>query len=85
MQREAELRQSLNAANKEVRQLRKCAEAADAALAAKEAQLAELAALGEERGRGRRGGPEQALAALVAVSVLVVAGFGAMATLRKAQ
>ena len=93
LQREAELRQSLSAAGKELKAAVKRAESADRALAAKSKELAAaeaaLAAAAQQAAqpRDRRGAvrPEQALAAIVTLSVLVVGAGAAVATLRKMQ
>ena len=86
LQRESEMRQSLNTANREIRALKKRAESAERALAEKERELADVqaATLGavERQGR-RRAGAEQALAAIVALSVLTVVSVASVATIRK--
>lgn len=94
LQREAELRQSLSAASKDLKAAVKRTENADRALAAKskelaaaEAALAAAAQVQAAQPRDRRGAvrPEQALAAIVTLSVLVVGAGAAVATLRKMQ
>ena len=94
LQREADLRQSLNEANKLLKAALKRADGADRALDAKakelaaaEAALAAAAQAQEAQHRDRRAvvRPEQALAAIVTLSVLVVGAGAAVATLRKMQ
>lgn len=93
-QREADLRNSLNDANKQLKAALKRADGADRALEAKsrelaaaEAALAAAAQAQAEQPRDRKAAvrPEQALAAIVTLSVLVVGAGAAVATLRKMQ
>ena len=94
LQREADLRQSLNEANKLLKAALKRADGAGRALDAKakelaaaEAALAATVQAQEAQHRDRRAvvRPEQALAAIVTLSVLVVGTGAAVATLRKMQ
>ncbi len=96
VQREAELRQSLNEANKLLKAAVRRADGADRALDAKSKELAAAEAAlaaaaqvqaqeAQHRERKPVVRPEQALAAIVTLSVMVIGCGAAVATLRKMQ